>query len=139
MNIGASSPWSAEQQAWLAALGHAVYVQGALPEAVARPAPADVGVAAPAPVAPRRPRPAPADTPAVATASTPSASVRRPSLRGPDPLFIALIRAAAIKPDAPGMDAVIAQWPSSTELRGNPAAKRALWPRLRALRKGRPG
>ena len=129
--------WTAEQQAWLAALGHAVYVRGTLPEAVEPPAPVAVEAGARAPAAARRPRPAPADVPVVAPAPTPSASARRPARRGPDPLLIALIRAAAIKPDAPGMEAVIAQWPPSAELRGNPAAKRELWPRLRALRKGR--
>ena len=33
--------------------------------------------------------------------------------------------------------AIIAGWPPSSELRGNAAAKRALWPQLRALRRQR--
>jgi DNA polymerase III psi subunit len=53
----------------------------------------------------------------------------------PDKLHFALIRASGCNPNAEEAAAIIAQWPPSHELRGNPAAKRALWPRLRALRR----
>ena len=53
----------------------------------------------------------------------------------PDRLHFALIRASGCNPNAPGAAELFAQWPSSAELRGNPAAKRALWPRLRRLRR----
>ncbi|MFT3756468.1 MAG: alanine acetyltransferase [Pseudoxanthomonas sp.] len=138
--------WTAEQQRWLAALGHTVWMQGALPEvATAEPAmqaqPAAMMMAA-------TPPPAPAQrqfgAPAKKSAPPPSserdhapvtATPRRATAGLPDRLHMALIRASGINPNAPGMAEVIAQWPSPAELRGNPAAKRALWPRLRALRK----
>lgn len=135
MSETASPLWTAEQHGWLAALGHAVYVRGALPEVVAEVAPAASVVSERAPAPPPRARAAPpsvSTTPAREAAPT----ARRPAARLPDRLHIALIRAAAINPNAPGMAELIAQWPASSELRGNPAAKRALWPRLRALRKG---
>lgn len=136
MSAAASPLWSAEQHGWLAALGHAVYVRGALPEMAAAPEPAPV-VAAERTSAPRRARTAPPSPPAFARESVPTA--RRPAARLPDRLHIALIRAAGINPNALGMAELIARWPPSSELRGDPAAKRALWPRLRALRKGSPG
>lgn len=139
-------PWTAEQQNWLAALGHTVWVRGALPEAELAPPPAETP--APAlppsrrefqPKAPRPPqaghsasRPAPALSDADGPA--PVAVPRRAAVRLPDRLHIALIRAAGINPNSPEMADVVAQLPSSAELRGDPAAKRALWPRLRALR-----
>ena len=137
MSETAAPLWSAEQHGWLAALGYSVYMQGALPEAVAETAPR-IGMAverAPAPASSQRPRPAPAPMPAVTPTPEVLPPVRRPAPRLPDSLHIALIRAAGINPNAPGMAEIIAQWPASSELRGNPAAKRALWPRLRALRK----
>lgn len=141
MSAAAAPLWSAEQHAWLAALGHAVYVRGALPESAVVPGPAPVAAAERAPAAPRRERVAPPAPPAFATESAPqpAPAARRPSTRLPDRLHIALIRAAGINPNAPGMAELIAQWPPSAALRGDPAAKRALWPRLRALRKGSPG
>jgi hypothetical protein len=125
--------WSAQQQVWLSALGHTLYLQGALPEAVA-------GVVAPASAAtPRQSSPAQAPrtaSPASSTAARPAAAApRRGGSRLPDRLHFALIRASGCDPNAPGAAELFASWPSSSELRGNPAAKRALWPRLRALRK----
>lgn len=49
-----------------------------------------------------------------------------------DALLRALLRAAAR--DANDAVALVRTWPPTAQLRGNPAAKRALWPRLRALR-----
>ena len=64
-----------------------------------------------------------------------AAPARRPASRLPDKLHFALIRASGCNPNAPDAAALIAQWPPSSMLRGNAAAKRALWPQLRALRK----
>ena len=137
MSETASPLWTAEQHGWLAALGHAVYVRGALPEVTAEAAPAPATISERTPAPPQRTRALPPQAPATPREAAPT--TRRPAARLPDRLHIALIRAAAIKPNAPGMAELIAQWPPSSELRGNPAAKRALWPRLRALRKGIPG
>lgn len=138
-----SGLWSAQQQQWLGALGHVVYVQGALAPAQDPPAVIATGprpsreapsasVQVPAAARPRPPvAPAAVDTAPVTTASV----ARRPASRIPDKLHFALIRAAACNPNAPGAAGIIAQWPPTSELRGNPAAKRALWPRLRALRR----
>ena len=137
MSEAASPLWSAEQHGWLAALGHAVYVRGALPEAVGEAVPEPAAATQRTPASPRRASTSPPSPPAFVRESAPSA--RRPAARLPDRLHIALIRAAGINPNAPGMAELIAQWPPSAALRGDPAAKRALWPRLRALRKGSPG
>ena len=125
--------WSAQQHEWLKALGHRVYVQGAVvleesrAEAVAAPV-RQSPVAAPPP----RQAPGPiASEPVCELPVVPS----RPASRLPDKLHFALIRASGCNPNAPEAAAVMAQWPASAELRGNPAAKRALWPRLRALRR----
>lgn len=64
-----------------------------------------------------------------------AAPARRATSRLPDKLHFALIRASGCNPNAPDAAALIAQWPASSTLRGNAAAKRALWPQLRALRK----
>lgn len=130
-----SAMWSAEQQQWLKALGHTIYVQGAaLPREVAEAPsvriPLPAVVPDPAPARPRRPDPVSVQEP-VAVA----ASARRATSRLPDKLHFALIRASGCNPNAPDAAAVIAQWPASSTLRGNAAAKRALWPQLRALRK----
>lgn len=47
----------------------------------------------------------------------------------PPPLLAALARAAGVEP------ARLPELPALESLRGDPAAKRALWPRLRALRR----
>ncbi|MGX5730489.1 alanine acetyltransferase [Pseudoxanthomonas beigongshangi] len=154
MSPGQEIPWSAEQQGWLAALGYTVWTTGAPISAEAEPAEAIVPATAPAPVAravpspdanpDREPRRAPA-APRIAPTldSSPAAPERprapaprsRPASRLPDRLHFALIRASGCNPNAEGAAEIFAQWPASSELRGNPAAKRALWPRLRALRR----
>ncbi|HEY4528829.1 MAG TPA: hypothetical protein VIG97_00660 [Luteimonas sp.] len=53
-----------------------------------------------------------------------------------DPLAHALLRAAGRGPESDDAAALLKQLPSLDVLRGDPAAKRALWPRLRALRRG---
>jgi hypothetical protein len=129
--------WSVEQRQWLKALGHTVYVQGAAlaPEVVEAPSarkspPAIVPAPVPAPVRSRRPDPVATTEPVVAVAPA-----RRATSRLPDKLHFALIRASGCNPNAPDAASIIAQWPASSALRGNAAAKRALWPQLRALRK----
>lgn len=61
-----------------------------------------------------------------------------PAARVPDdPLLHALLRAAGRGPDSPDAAALCRSWMPVSGLR-DAAAKRALWPRLRALRR-RPG
>ncbi len=49
-----------------------------------------------------------------------------------DPLILALLRAAGRGRDAAPL---ARDWPAPQTLRGDPQAKRALWPHLRALRR----
>ena len=49
-----------------------------------------------------------------------------------DPLMLALLRAAGLGRDAAPL---AGDWPPPQTLRRDPQAKRALWPRLRALRR----
>ncbi|MEN5069927.1 hypothetical protein [Stenotrophomonas sp. TWI1183] len=151
--------WSPAQQSWLQAMGYTVFVDGSVePEALVVP---EIELRAapvaepPAPV--RSPRPAPpADAPppvrcnaprtveeqaptgASAAAPARAGSGRRAAVRMPDRLQIALLRASGCNPAEPDTQALMASW-NLDELRRNAAAKRALWPQLRALRKrGRP-
>lgn len=52
----------------------------------------------------------------------------------PDPLLHAVVRAAGADPDDARAVALARHLPPVASLRGNAAAKRSLWPRLRALR-----
>ena len=54
-----------------------------------------------------------------------------------DALLHALLRAAARNVDSPDLSAVLRALPPTATLRGDAAAKRALWPRLRQLRGAR--
>ncbi|MET0807153.1 MAG: alanine acetyltransferase [Pseudoxanthomonas sp.] len=137
-----SELWSSQQHEWLTALGHTVYVPGSAeaPAVAARPAPVEATrppprtQAAPPPTAPRKLAPqAEASAPAPATPAP-----RRAASPLADKLHFALIRASGCDPNTPEAAAAIAQWPASSELRGNPVAKRALWPQLRALRRRQP-
>lgn len=129
-----SELWSSQQHEWLTALGHTLYVQGAAeapPSVVVEPAkPQHEPVQA---AVPARRRPEPETAPPVRVADSP----RRAASRLPDKLHFALIRASGCNPNAEDAAAIIAGWPPSSELRGNAAAKRALWPQLRALRRQR--
>ena len=151
--------WTPEQQAWLQAMGYTVYLEGGAldaPPAVAAPAfdtaTVAVELAAPAPPAVTRPvavapprevaakaPQAPSTAPAPVSAAGAPGGVRRSGGLGmPDRLQIALLRASGCNPNEPETRALMDSWPLD-ELRANPAAKRALWPQLRALRKrGRP-
>ncbi|MCC4608306.1 alanine acetyltransferase [Xanthomonas campestris pv. zinniae] len=150
MNQAASEPvWSDLQVSCLQAMGHTVYLDrdaaDALPAQVdvADSAPVSAPVRAPrapqtAPAAsasPRRPAPvAPAEPPRVPDTTATTAPQRRSRVGLPDRLQMALLRASGCNPGDPSTQALMASWPLA-ELRGNPAAKRALWPQLRALRR----
>lgn len=54
-----------------------------------------------------------------------------------DPLVDALLRAAGRDRAAADAAALLRGWPSPATLRADPRAKRALWPRLRRLRRDR--
>lgn len=146
--IAASTVWSEQQHSWLQAMGYTLYLEGSAmdaPEPVVEPAPrlpveADVPAAArnlPAMQSTQPPRKAPPPIAASEPAkpAVPSTNAARPSaLRLPDRLQIALLRASGCNPNAPETRALMESWPLA-ELRATPAAKRALWPQLRALRR----
>ncbi|MCC4614599.1 alanine acetyltransferase [Xanthomonas campestris pv. asclepiadis] len=143
--------WSDLQVSYLQALGHTVYldrdsVDAAAPEETSERAPAAAPPRVertppmPASVAPpvvRRSAPAaPADAPRTVSTAPSAAPQRRSRVGMPDRLQMALLRASGCNPGDPNTQALMASWPLA-ELRGNPAAKRALWPQLRALRRRR--
>ena len=100
-------PWSAEQREWLLALGHDVLMLAS-------------ATAAEPQVEPRE---------AAVPVSKSEAGARAVAA---SPLLRALARAAGrSEQDAELLQAL----PDLATLRGAPAARRALWPRLRALRK----
>ncbi len=157
MNAGvpAASPWSPRQRAWLQALGHVVYRHGAVDgepsphdrplagdDGAQRAAPASGPASAPASDRPATPRRAAPAHPAHAADAVPpgdGGEVRAPApargaSRMPDRLQLALLRASGLDPSDPATQAAMARWPVD-QLRGNPAAKRAFWPQLRALRR----
>ncbi len=106
-------PWNGEQREWLQALGHDVLML--VPAGSDVRAEAERSSGKDTPVKPR---------PATSPAAKPSSSA--------SPLLRALARAAGrSEDDAEFLKTV----PDVSVLRGNPAARRALWPRLRALRK----
>jgi hypothetical protein len=138
-----SELWSSQQHEWLTALGHTLYVPGGAEAPVAgTPTPAATVPAQKQAARPATPVAAPNPTRRVpaehATSAPPvraDAPARRAASRLPDKLHVALIRASGCDPSAEGVAQIMAGWPPSSELRGNPAAKRALWPQLRALRR----
>lgn len=140
--LGVSELWSSQQHEWLSALGHTLYVPGAAEAPVvaatpvleesARPPPRTQAVAPPAATWAGVVRVAPAEPSA---AARPAPATRRTASRLPDKLHFALIRASGCDPTTEEAAKIMAGWPASSELRGNPAAKRALWPQLRALRR----
>ncbi|NYH48523.1 alanine acetyltransferase [Xanthomonas arboricola] len=148
----ASEPmWSDLQVSYLQALGHTVYldrdaVDAAAPDETSEHAPAAAPprverappTSAPAatPLVRRSAPAAPADVPQAVTTAASTAPQRRSRVGMPDRLQMALLRASGCNPGDPNTQALMASWPLA-ELRGNPAAKRALWPQLRALRRRR--
>ena len=153
MDNVAAPLWTAEQHGWLKALGHTLYVGAGVDvgTVVAQPEVGDAPAAdAAAPAMPfEHAAPTPAEpsprgrAPAAPVAypepqrAAPAPVARRAGLRLPDRLQIALLRASGRNPNDPATQALMATWPLA-ELRGNAAAKRALWPQLRALRKQAP-
>jgi len=148
--------WSAEQHGWLQALGHTLYVaaDAEVDAVVAQPATEARAAAAADAATPERPATVPAPARSAAPAAAPprerapsppattpepprAPPARRSGLRLPDRLQIALLRASGRNPNDPATQTLMATWPLA-ELRGNAAAKRALWPQLRALRKQAP-
>jgi hypothetical protein len=145
--------WSAQQQALLQAMGYTVYLEGSAldappaMEAAAPPVALEIAPARtptpPRPAAPparreqaaRAPE-APATTPDRPASPASAATLHRRGggLRMPDRLQIALLRASGCNPNDPQTRALMDSWPLD-ELRANPAAKRALWPQLRSLRR----
>jgi hypothetical protein len=125
-----SELWSAQQREWLQAMGHTVLALAGA-EAVAEPAPAQRGGersdAGAANDASSRSEPA-------RERATPAQAGRNPPAPGgaDSALLRNLLRAA--RRDAG--DAQVLALFDAPALRGDPAAKRALWPRLRALRRG---
>lgn len=121
-----STPWSPEQAQWLQAMGHQVWTL-ATPDASAAEATTALHEAA----ALLKP----------ATAERTERPLQVPAARAPaqaaqDRLVQAILRAAN---RATGDVALSALLPDPSTLRGNAAAKRALWPRLRRLRRPQEG
>ena len=108
MSVAHDVPWTAEQREWLAALGYDVLVPAGSNAATVMTSQPDVGGA------PARPEHA-------TRAPQPAATLLR-----------ALARAAGRAEDDSEFRQAL---PDLATLRGNPAARRALWPRLRALRR----
>jgi hypothetical protein len=75
------------------------------------------------------------DTVPAAARPLPTGNARQPLVRLPDRLQIALLRASGCNPNDPATQTLMESWPLE-QLRRDPAVKRALWPQLRALRKG---
>lgn len=139
------SLWSAQQREWLQALGHPALALAGAPEAAppARQEPQAVSARTdvePRASAPERRPERPAErattaTPATPTTPTTPTTPATPARSGDDALLRAVLRAAGRRPDAPPDEAVLNLYDAAT-LRGYPAAKRALWPLLRSLRRG---
>ncbi len=124
-----SELWSAQQREWLDAMGHAVWSMASAETRAAerQPEPSEAG----------RPASAMREAAALLGDARPSRSAGAGSTpargTGSDRLMQALLRAAGSADEAvvAGLVGDIAA------LRGNAAAKRSLWPRLRALRRDR--
>jgi hypothetical protein len=135
-----SGLWSAQQREWLQAMGHTVMaLAGSEPPVeapMANAAPIDAARNAEPPARasqPTRERTAPESAALERAAPEPAQAAPRAAARGDDtpPLLRNLLRAAR---RAAGDAQVLALFDAAA-LRGNPAAKRALWPQLRTLRR----
>ena len=117
MSMGAHDlPWSREQLEWLQALGHDVLMLAPVGSEVRVEAEQSSNAEMPAKSRPGASGPA------------------RPSSSA-SPLLRTLARAAGRSDDDAEFLKTV---PDISVLRGNPAARRALWPRLRALRRRKP-
>lgn len=106
-----NAPWNAQQREWLQALGHDVLVLAGNPAA-----------------------PESATTASSTVSDAGSARASAANQPADIPLMRAVLKAAGRREVGE-----LAAWlPDPASLRGNAAAKRALWPRLRALRR-KPG
>jgi hypothetical protein len=76
-------------------------------------------------------------TASASKAGAPASTIRDPSPKAEamDAMTAALLRAAGLSADIGGNE-VLALCPVPQSLRGDARAKRALWPHLRAMRKG---
>lgn len=130
-----SELWSAQQREWLQAMGHTVLVlaghEAALAEQPAAAAQPLRGAAESSEASRPARSPSPVRERSEAAAPGRTASQSRGSSDEPA-LLRNLLRAAR---RASGDAEVMALF-DAPGLRGNAAAKRALWPRLRALRRG---
>ncbi|WP_231120375.1 hypothetical protein [Cognatilysobacter tabacisoli] len=122
-----SEGWSPQQHEWLQAMGLQVFALAGTEPAVAEPAIAKPAVAE-APAAESR-RPA-AGAPARSARGAPSPAPRD-AAAGQPPLLRALLKAARREAADPEFTRAV---PDVDALR-SAAAKRAAWPRLRALRR----
>jgi hypothetical protein len=111
-------PWSAEQREWLQALGYDLLERA--PQA---------SVSADAPAVDMRAVDAPVTAMAAPGVERPAAVMGRAG-NDIDPLLRAMLRAARTE----ALDDVRAIAGDMDRLRADPAAKRAAWPRLRAMR-----
>ncbi|MFC5570467.1 hypothetical protein ACFPN1_10390 [Lysobacter yangpyeongensis] len=118
-------PWSPEQREWLRALGHEVLRAGPMEEI--------------APAEPARPARTDASVKLRNEAGDANAAARRASVGAAAPAPAVLLRALARAADRDERDPEFLQaLPDLATLRGNPAARRDLWPRLRSLRRRTP-
>lgn len=131
--------WSGLQREALEAMGFAVLVPHPAPGGAERIAAAADTSARASAARPAPPEPVVGPPAALASAANPPRIEPRieprPAPSAQDRLARALLRAAGRAPDAADALALLAQWPDPARLRRDPAAKRALWPRLRALRR----
>ncbi|MDI9238759.1 alanine acetyltransferase [Lysobacter sp. LF1] len=111
--------WSAQQREWLQAMGHSVFQLAGVDAPDEAPARTPDALREAAGLVPESARP------------VRRAEAARPAGNG-DRLIQAVLRAAGAGADSA---AVLALVPDAAALRGNAAAKRALWPRLRGLRR----
>ena len=145
------SLWSSQQLAWLDALGFQVYVRtparepgvdavraslraqsadriNAPPSSKTVASTATRTVDRPHVSAQRSARASSQTSPPVAPARAP------PSIHLPDVLQLAVFKASGQDPTHPDIAKLLVEWPLDV-LRADPNAKRALWPRLRRLRR----
>ncbi|UHQ22640.1 alanine acetyltransferase [Lysobacter sp. 5GHs7-4] len=130
------SLWSAQQREWLQALGHPALALATAGDAPPPRAAEPVPVQARAATEPRAAATAePTRSQETPQARTPERARPAPSTNNDDALLRAVLRAAGRHPGAAPDAAVLALYDAAA-LRGYPAAKRALWPLLRSLRRG---
>lgn len=136
-----SALWTSQQREWLQAMGHQVWALGgaqsieaaveAAPEVASRPGNGPDRARREAAALLRGEAAAPQARPARGEAAPQARPAPRPAAGG-DRLLAAVLRAAGRQSGDADVAALV---PDPAALRGNAAAKRALWPNLRALRR----